>query len=70
MIGDKIFYKALFSTFILFLLNGLGLVLFTTQTGFFKCIGYFNYVITFLFGFFIIDKYMRSPFYKKLGAKQ
>ena len=61
--------KALIGTVVWIFLNGLGLVLLLNSSGFLKFIGYFNYLLTGLILLFVVNKYMESDFYKRLGKE-
>ena len=60
--------RALIGTTTWMFLNGLGLVLCMSSTGFLKWMGYFDYIITGLMLLFVINKYMESDFFKDLGC--
>ena len=64
------FIKSEIGTFALIILNNVGLLLATNFHGFFKIIGYIDYIITFCITWFVVYHYMNSDFYKNLGKEQ
>jgi len=62
--------KSEIGTFVLIVLNNVGLILAINFHGFLKILGYINYIITFFITWFIAYYYMNSDFYKNLGGEQ